>query len=134
MGCPRKTYLGDYIAFGICTHDPTTGLLTNADSLPIYRIYEDEVAFPLLVGTMTQLDESNTTGFYSENVRCDRQNGFDVDKTYTIYIEATVDSDTGGMCYGFVIKANSNWKRGMIEGINTVDNSFHQIIGRVRNT
>lgn len=101
MGCPSEVYIGDNLVFSICTHDPDTGHLTDADAAPIYRIYEEETAAAILTGTMTKLDDANTTGFYTELIACTAANGFEAGKSYTVYIEATVDSDTGGICYGF---------------------------------
>ena len=48
MGCPSDVYLGQNLKFSITTHDPDTGVLTDADAAPAYRIYEDEVATPVL--------------------------------------------------------------------------------------
>jgi hypothetical protein len=101
MGCQSEVYIGDYLTFSIATHDPDTGVLTDADAAPTYRIYEDEAAVAILTGTMAVLDTVNTTGFYTERVACTAANGFEDRKSYTIYIEATVDGDTGGICYGF---------------------------------
>ena len=100
MGCQSEVEVGDNLVFSIACHDPDTGVLTDADSAPIYRVYEDETATPILTGTMTKLDDANTTGFYTELIACTTANGFENGKTYTIYIEATVDSDKGGICYG----------------------------------
>jgi hypothetical protein len=50
---------------------------------------------------MAKLDDANTTGFYTETIECTGANGFENGKTYTVYIEATVDSDKGGISYGF---------------------------------
>lgn len=105
MGCPSDCTIGDDLVFSICTHDPDTGVLTDADSAPAYRIYEDETATPILNDSMAKLDDANTTGFYTELINVTAANGFEDGKTYTIYIEATVDSDTGGICYAF--KANT---------------------------
>lgn len=101
MGCQNKVSLGDNLTFSVCTHDPETGVLTDADSGPAYRLYEDETVTPILTGSMAKLDNVNTTGFYTELVGCTVENGFETGKSYTVYIEATVDSDTGGICYGF---------------------------------
>ena len=101
MGCQSEVEVGDNLTFSICTHDPDTGVLTDADAAPAYRVYEDETATPILTGTMDKLDDANTTGFYTELINCTSGNGFESGKSYTIYIEATVDSDTGGICYGF---------------------------------
>ena len=101
MGCQSEVYLGNNLAFSIATHDPDTGVLTDADAPPLYRVYEDETVVPILTGTMTALDAVNTTGFYTELIACTTANGFESGKSYTIYIEATVDADTGGIAYGF---------------------------------
>jgi len=101
MGCPSQVNIGDNLVFSICTHDPDTGVLTDADSAPSYRVYEGETSAAILTGTMAKLDDANTTGFYTESIACTAANGFENGKSYTIYIQATVDSDTGGISYGF---------------------------------
>ena len=101
MGCPSECEIGDNLTFSICTHDPDTGVLTDADSAPSYRVYEDETATAILTGSLAKLDDSNTTGFYTETIAVTTANGFENGKTYTVYIEATVDSDTGGIAYAF---------------------------------
>lgn len=102
MGCQSEVTIGDYLTFGICTHDPDTGELANADFAPLWRLYEDETVLPILFGTMAALDPLNTTGFYTERVHCSAANGFELGKSYTIYVQATVDADTGGVAYAFV--------------------------------
>lgn len=104
MGCPRKGYLNDYIVFGICTHDPRTGVHDDADSAPSYRIYENEVDSPIMTGNMSKLDDDNTVGHYTESIHCTGANGFNGGNTYTVYIEATMNSDVGGTCYAFGLR------------------------------
>lgn len=104
MGCPTDCKLGDDLVFSICTHDPDTGILTDADSAPSYRIYEDETETSILTGSMAKLDDSDTTGFYTELIACTTGNGYEIGKTYTIYIEATVDSDMGGITFAFKVR------------------------------
>lgn len=103
MGCQSSVDLGSNLVFSICTHDPDTGVLTDADAVPTYRIYEDETSTPILTGSMAKLDDANTTGFYTELIACTTANGFEANKTYTVYITATVDSDTGGIAYSFKV-------------------------------
>ena len=105
MGCPKRATIGGYLTFSICTHDPDTGELTDTDFLPIYRIYEDEIAPPILTGSMAKLDDPGTTGFYAKWIACTAANGFENGKSYTIYMEATVDGRTGGICCAFVARA-----------------------------
>lgn len=114
MACQSTVHLGDSLTFSICTHDPDTGELTNADSAPSYRVYEDETPTPVLTGTMSALEATNTTGLYTEEVDCTTENGFEKGKSYTIYIEATVDGNTGATCYGFTITAKNvqaDWRQ-----------------------
>lgn len=101
MGCQSEVFLGNYLTFSVCTHDPATAILTDADSDPSYRIYEDETAGAIATGTMSKLDDVNTIGFYTERVACTTLAGFEVGKSYTVYIEATVLGSTGGICYSF---------------------------------
>ena len=101
MGCPAEVEIGENLTFSICTHDPDTGALADADAAPAYRIYEDETAGAILTGTMAKLDDGNTLGFYTELIACTAANGFEDGKSYTVYITAAVDGDTGGICYGF---------------------------------
>jgi len=101
VGCQSEVTLGSNLTFSITTHDPATGVVTDAGSAPSYRVYEDETTTAILSGTMAKLDDSNTTGFYSEQIACTTANGFEVNKSYNVYISATVDSDSGAISYGF---------------------------------
>ncbi len=101
MGCQTEVSIGENLVFSICCHDPDTGILTDADAAPAWRLYEDETGAAILTGTMAVLDNLNTTGFYTEIIACTVANGFENNKSYTVYIEATVDGDTGGISYGF---------------------------------
>jgi len=105
MGCPTEVVIGDDLVFGITTHDPDTGELTDADAAPIWRLYENETGVPILTGTMAKLDDAGTTGFYTELIECTAGNGFNDRMTYSVYITAMVDGDTGGICYAFKAKA-----------------------------
>jgi hypothetical protein len=100
MGCQSEVNIGDNLTFSICTHDPDTGVLTNADGNPTYRIYEDDTATAIANGTMATLDAGTTTGFYVKKIACSSPT-YTAGKSYSIYIEATVDSEKGGICYGF---------------------------------
>jgi len=109
-------YLGswkidDNLTFPCNTHSPTTGAGTDADSVPSYRVYEDETGTPLLTGSMAKLDDANTVGFYSEQIALSAANGFEKGKSYTIYISATVSSVTGTMSHSFQLEAEVDANR-----------------------
>ncbi len=99
MGCPAEVVIGDNLVFSICTHDPDTGVLTDAGAAPDYWVYEDEDNSEILSGTMAKFDGKD--GHYTELIACTVGAGFENGKTYTIFINATVDSDKGGICYAF---------------------------------
>lgn len=88
-------YIDDVYTFYAETTKFDTGVATDADSAPTYRIYEEETATPLLTGTMALLDSTNTAGFYSEQVTLSAANGFEVGKCYCVYIAGTVNSVSG---------------------------------------
>ena len=100
--------------FSVTTHDPDTGVLTDADSVPTYRIYEQETGTAILSGSMAKLDDGNTTGFYTESIAITATNGFEHRKVYTVYISATVDSDTGGFAYNFTALTYPSWTAGAV--------------------
>lgn len=103
-------YLGtweidDLLTFTVTTHTFATGALTDADGNPAYRVYEDETGTAILTGTMAKLDDTNTTGHYSEQITLSAANGFEVGKSYSIYITAAVSSVTGGVVRSFQVEA-----------------------------
>jgi hypothetical protein len=104
------TYVGswaidDNLVFVINTQVFATGVATDADSAPAYRVYEDETGTPILTGTMALLDSANTAGFYSEQITLSAANGFEKGKCYSIYIAATVSSVAGATNRTFQIQA-----------------------------
>jgi len=120
MGCPSDCDIGENLVFSICTHDPDTGVLTDADAPPDYWVYEDENATEILTGSMAKFDTK--TGHYTELIACTTANGFEAGKTYTVFINATVDSDKGGISYAFKAK-RSDLGPGAITFTYTLTNS-----------
>lgn len=105
--------VGDNLTFPANTHDPNASppVATDADSAPTYRVYENETTTPLLTGSMAKLDGGNTTGFYSEQIALSTVNGFEVGKSYTIYIEATIDGNVYTTAHTFQMLAEVNAAR-----------------------
>lgn len=104
MGVPAGPWhIDDLLTFTAVTHKVDTGVLTDADSVPSYRIYEDETGTAILTGSMAKLDDTNTTGFYSEQITLSAANGFENGKSYAIYISATVNSIVGGQTFNFKV-------------------------------
>lgn len=97
--------IDDPLTFTVNTHTPSTGAGTDADSDPAYRVYEDETGTAILTGTMVKLDDANTVGFYSEQITLSAANGFEVGKSYTVYVSAVVGGVTGTLSHGFQVEA-----------------------------
>lgn len=104
MGYLGKHEIDDLLTFPANTHTAATGAATDADSVPTYRVYEDETTTPILTGSMALLDGSNTVGFYSEQITLSAANGFEVGKSYTIYITATVAGVVGTISHTFKVE------------------------------
>jgi hypothetical protein len=96
--------IDDLVTFCCNTHDPATGAATDADAVPDYRVYENETSTPILTGTLALLDSSNTAGFYSEQITLSAANGFEVGKSYSIYISAAVGGVTGTLHHALQVK------------------------------
>src|SRR3990172_3473078 len=107
------SYLGswaidDALTFYANTTRFDTGAATDADSVPSYRVYEEETGTPLLTGSMALLDSANTAGFYSEQITLSAANGFEAGKSYSIYIAATVNLVAGASHHTFQVGAKVN--------------------------
>lgn len=95
----------DVLYFPANTHSPSTGVATDADSSPAYRVYENDTTTPILTGTMSLLDSANTAGLYMASITLSAANGFEVGKCYTIYVSATVGGITSTMAHTFQVEA-----------------------------
>ena len=107
MGCPTEAALGDSLTFSVTTHDPETAAVTDATGSPTYRVYEEVTGTAILTGALSKLDDSNTTGFYAAKIDCTVENGFEAGKSYSIYVEATVNGVDGAISFGFRVTAAS---------------------------
>lgn len=96
--------LGADLTFYLNTHNAVDGVATDADSVPTYRIYEEETGTAIANGTMTILDDANTVGFYSEQVTLSGVTGYENGKSYGIYVSATVNGREGTVTKTFRIK------------------------------
>lgn len=81
-------YIDDVVTITAQFSNASTGAATDATGSPAYRVYEDQTL--LFTGTMATLDGSNTDGFYSAQFTASAANGFEVNKTYTVWVSATV--------------------------------------------
>lgn len=90
---------GETLYFYANTHRFDTGVATDADSPPAYRVYRMEDGTPVVTGSMALLDSVNTAGFYSEAVSLA---GYDPGE-YACYISATVNAIVGTKSFPFTV-------------------------------
>lgn len=114
--------IDDLLTFTVTTHRVDTGAATDADSVPTYRVYEDETGTPILTGSMALLDSANTAGFYSEQITLSAANGFEKGKSYNIYIAATVNTVVGATekCFQVEAEVDANTVSGTVAAVTTV--------------
>lgn len=104
MGCPTNATLGTNLTFSITTKSSITGIATDCDTDPNYSIYEDVTTTPILTGTMSKLNDPVTTGFYAATVAATTANGFERNKTYTVFITAIVGGVSSNKDYAFTVQ------------------------------
>ncbi len=119
MGCPPRIEFGSTLRFSITTHDPETADLTNADSDPKFRLYDDAMN---LVGTgeMAQVDPTNTVGYYYGAFDCIESNNISVDKLYHIFISAPVNGVYGAISYTFAVDKGMITIEALLDALSTI--------------
>lgn len=116
--------LEDLVTFYANTKNFSSGNAQDADTVPYYRIYEDETGTPLITGVMALLDATNTMGFYSEQFTVAAASGFEKGKSYSIYMQAVVAGVTGTALRSFQIEAEVDANRinwGNLDNPNTLN-------------
>jgi len=99
--------LGDTITFDFTTHNPSTGMAQDADSLPTCKVFEDDNDTAIL--TPTVVKRAGETGNYRVSVEATVGNGFEVGKTYNAIASATVNSISAKSRIGiFVLDSKRN--------------------------
>lgn len=75
--------------FDVVTHDPDTGSVHDADSVPVYDVFEDANDTPILSAQATT-KRTSKTGNYRGTFTVSAANGFEADKSYNVVASATV--------------------------------------------
>ncbi len=101
MSCPTQCVLGQNLTFTVQAKD-SANLPTDATGNVSYKVYEDSTDTAILSGTMAKLDDSNTTGYYSEQIACTTDNGFERFESYSVRITATVSGSAVVVGYSFL--------------------------------
>ncbi len=113
--------INDTVRFVVNTHSPDTGAAVDADGLPTYRVYEENTSTPIETGTMALFDSANTIGLYQQSFKATAEAGFENNKSYKIFISATVGGIIGTISHFF--------KVGSKEMIPIVDNAYSLALG-----
>lgn len=84
---------GAAVVFDACTHDPSTGAISDADSAPTFDVFENTTDAEILSGqTMTK--RTSKTGDYRGSFSPSTGNGFEVDKYYNVVVTGIVGGVT----------------------------------------
>jgi len=84
--------LGESITLDLTTHNPTTGQMQDTDVLPTSQVFEDATDIAILTPAVTK--RVGLTGDYRLTFVASAANGFEVDKSYNVIVEATVEGIT----------------------------------------
>ncbi len=128
MSCPDTGILGENLTFSIQASDPA-GSPVDTDSLPTYKIYENATDTEIVSGTMAKLDDSGTTGFYSETVALTAALGYERFKTYTIRVVAAIDSVAVVVPFSFLVYGESDTVTGATGDFLTTTARFKNYAG-----
>lgn len=83
--------IDEVVTFDIVTHNPFTGDVSDADSVPTFAVYEDTTDTDVGVGgNMTK--RTSLTGNYRGSFTASAANGFEAGKWYSVIVSATVVS------------------------------------------
>ncbi len=93
--------LNQYVPIYCNTCNPDTGTAINADSDPVYEIYENVETSPIVTGILSQ--HNSQIGFYLGQRQLLATDGFENGKNYIVRIIATVNSVTGSQVFAFSI-------------------------------
>lgn len=121
MSIPNQLIIGEVFEFTAQSHDGNN-VAVDADALPTYSIYEDGTSTAILTGTMSKLDDDNTTGLYRAAVTASEASGFEKYKTYNTYIAAVISGTTYNMEGSTLAVGGSDTIQSTSGALTTLDN------------
>ena len=99
--------LGDMITLDFTTHNPSTGMVQDADLLPICEVFDGDIDAPILTPTVTK--RTGQIGDYRVSIETTIGNGFGVGRTYNVIASAVVNAVSAKARIGiFVLDSKSN--------------------------
>lgn len=102
--------LDQYFEFTFQTQRFDTGAATDADSLPTWRSYEENVDTVIANDNCAKRDDTNTTGYYYARGQITAAAGYEVGKTYEVRAAAAVNSVSGAAVVGrFAVLPANVW-------------------------
>jgi len=101
MACPKEGVIGKILTFTIRGKNGL-GSPTDTDSLPTYKVYKTNIDDPIITGTMSKLNDNNTTGLYEAQLNITEDNNFYIYNTYTIDIKTTIETVPVAVTYSFL--------------------------------
>jgi hypothetical protein len=81
--------IDEVVHFDICTHDPSDGAISDADSTPTFSVFEEATDTPIL-SAQNFTKRTSLTGNYRGTFTASAANGFEAGKWYSVIASATV--------------------------------------------
>ena len=107
MSCPNIAVLEQDLTFSAQFLN-ASGVPTDLDALPTYKIYEEVTDTEIASDTMAKQDDDNTEGYYIEKVETTTGNGYETLKTYTIRIEGIASGIEVATPFSFFVLGQSD--------------------------
>jgi hypothetical protein len=86
--------IDEVVYFDVCTHDPTSGGVSDADSTPTFSVMEESTDTPILAD-QNFTKRTSLTGNYRGSFTASTANGFEAGKWYSVIATAVVGGVTG---------------------------------------
>ena len=86
--------IDEVVHFDICTHDPSTGGVSDADSTPTFSVFE-EATDTAILAAQNFTKRTSLTGDYRGTFTASLANGFEAGKWYSVIATAVVGGVTG---------------------------------------
>jgi len=92
--------LDQYFEFCFNLSDPSSGVASDADATPTYRVYEENNDTAVASGNCALRDDANTTGFYYARAQITTAAGYENGKIYNVRVAATVSTISAAAVVG----------------------------------
>jgi hypothetical protein len=117
--------IDEVATFDVLTHDPDTMAIHDADSAPVYDVFEDATDTPIL-SAQAMTKRTSKTGDYRGSITLSAANGFEAGKSYNVIVSGTVTGTVSAVAITSKVRALC-FRCGLAEavsGVPKIDSSY----------